>query len=162
MTNILDEAKIKELKTARCALRILISTANSNCAAEQMYIRGQKFDQAMRILKDHFENTEELVETVHEQFRAISAKEHLNDIDKYKSLIMVLESVISISSKDEVRLEAFNQAVMLLPRSVYWSFINLKASRNLEDLVNFLKVRIKGIRWLKSAAENDFSSMLNR
>ncbi|KAH9401389.1 hypothetical protein TYRP_016774 [Tyrophagus putrescentiae] len=108
--------------------------------AKQMHIRGRSFDEAVRTLKDRFKNTEELIEAVRSQFRTIAAKEHGNDTDKYKSLIAALESVISLSSKNEVRLEAFNRAAMMLPRPVYWSFIDLKALRKLEDLVNFLKV----------------------
>lgn len=130
--------------------------------AEQMHIRGRSFDEAVRTLKDRFESTEELIEAVRSQFRTIAAKEHGNDTDKYKSLIAALESVISLSSKDEVRLEAFNRAAMMLPRPVYWSFIDLKASRKLEDLVSFLKVRVKGIGWLESAAGNDLASSPGR
>lgn len=124
-------------------------------ASEQIHVRGRTFEQAVEKLKERFESPEVLMDTVRAQFKSVAKAAYPSEGDRYRAISSVLSAVIGLSSRDEIRLEAFNCTIQLLPRPVYWTYVHTKGTRDLQDLIEFLKNQIKGLSWLESAAGTD-------
>ncbi|KAH9403288.1 hypothetical protein TYRP_015171 [Tyrophagus putrescentiae] len=147
-SNLSEEEKTLQLLTALPAL-------------EQIHVRGLAFERAVEKLKERFESPEALMDTVRAQFKSVAKTSYPNEGDRYRAISSVLSAVIGLSSRDEIRLEAFNCTIQLLPRPVYWTYVHTKGTRDLQDLVDFLKNQVKGLSWLESAAGSDRSFLKN-
>lgn len=130
-------------------------------ASEQIYVQGLAFKQAVEKLKERFESPKALVNTVRTQFKTISKSTFCNEIERFRAINLALSLVLDLSNQHEIRLEAFNCAIQLLPQPVYWTYVHTKSTRELQNLIDFIKNHIQGLSWLELAVGTDCSFLKN-
>lgn len=136
----------------------MLQLANALPPSVAVKVHNKPFKEAVTTVTKHFESPEALIEAVRTKFRGLTRVTDSIDINGLKKLLTELEAAVSLTSDVKVQEEAFKRAVVLIPRPMYFAFVDVNAELTTAELKEFIRQRVKGLELLESAEGSNLTS----